>query len=137
MKIPNSNQIRWGMCLIIGGTLFSAVAASLTICNLGSILSLFLESGGELDFVAIFSQLQDARIVPHLLLPLLLFAAYTALLFLVPPKGTRRAVRVTLYVLAGLVLLLVCFAISLLLTRVNDVRFIDLLRALIPMPGSL
>ena len=57
--------------------------------NLGSILALFLESGGELDFIAIFSQLEGARISPHWLLPLLLFAAFAALLLMYPSSRSR------------------------------------------------
>ena len=137
MKIPNSNQIRWGMCLAIGGTLLPALAASLTLRNLGGILGLFLEGGSELDFVAIFSQLHSAQIRPHWLIPLLLFTAFAALLYFVPPKGKLYGLWVAAYVAAGVVLLLACFVLSLLLSHVNDVRIIELLRALIPMLGSL
>ena len=137
MKSPNSTQIRWGMSLILGGALLSACAAAWTLRHLSSILGLFIESGGELDFVAIFSQLQDARIQPHLLLPLVLFAAFAALLYFMPPRGKLHGLWVAAYVAAGLVLLLICFVLSLLFSHVNDVRFLDLLRALIPMLGSL
>ena len=137
MKTINSHQIRLGMCLSIGGTILSAWAAALTLRNLGSILALFLESGGELDFIAIFSQLEGARISPHWLLPLLLFAAFAALLLFFPPKGSKKPLWIALYACGGVALLLVSFVLSLLLCRVNDVRFLDLLRALIPVIGSL
>ena len=137
MKTPNSNQIRWGLSLIIGGTLLPALAASLTLRNLGGILGLFWEGGGELDFVAIFSQLQSAQIRPHWLIPLLLFTVFAVLLFFVPPKGKLSALWIAGYVVVGVLLLLICSVLSLLLSHVNDVRFIDLLRALIPMLGSL
>ena len=137
MKTPNSTQIRGVACLIIGGTLLPALAASLVLRNLGGILGLFLERGGELDFASIFSQLQNAQIRPHWLIPLLLFAAFAALLYFVPPKGKLRPLWIAAYVAAGLVLLFACFVLSLLLSHVNDVRFIDLLRALLPMLGSL
>ena len=137
MKTPNSTQIGAGASLIIGGTLLPALAASLVLRNLGGILGLFLERGGELDFASIFSQLQNAQIRPHWLIPLLLFAAFAALLYFVPPRGKLYGLWVAAYVAAGLMLLFACFVLSLLLSHVNDVRFIDLLRALIPMLKSL
>ena len=137
MKTPNSTQIGAGASLIIGGTLLPALAASLVLRNLGGILGLFLERGGELDFASIFSQLQNAQIRPHWLIPLLLFAAFAALLYFVPPRGKLYGLWVTAYVAAGLMLLFACSVLSLLLSHVNDVRFIDLLRALIPMLKSL
>ena len=137
MQAQHIKRISASVGITAGGTLAVTLGAALTLKNLGGILSLFLESGGELDFVAIFSQLSDAHISPHWLLPLLLFAAFAALVYFVPPKGKLLPLWVTAYVLAELCLLTVCFILSLLLARVNDVRFLDLLRALIPVIGSL
>ncbi len=137
MKNINSHQIRLTMCLSIGGTILSVLAATLTLRNLGGILSLFLERGGELDFVAIFSQTKDALITPNWWIPLLLWTAFAVLLLFFPPKGSKKPLWIALYACGGVVLLLVSFALSLLLCRVNDVRFIDLLRALLPVIGSL
>ena len=125
------------MCLSIGGTILSAWAAALTLRNLGGILALFLESGGELDFIAIFSQTKDALISPNWWIPLLLWIAFAALLLFFPPKGSKKPLWIALYACGGVALLLVSFVLSLLLCRVNDVRFLDLLRALIPVIGSL
>ncbi len=47
------------------GTLLSLIGAMLTLQNLGTILSLFMDmSGDALDFVAIFGQLRDAALLP-------------------------------------------------------------------------
>ncbi len=137
MQPQQIKRISTAALITAGGTLAVTLGAALTLRNLGGILSLFLESGGELDFVAIFSQLEGARISPHWLLPLLLFAAFAALVYFVPPRGKLMPLWVVAYVLAGLCLLTVCLILSLLLCRVNDVRFLDLLRALIPVIGSL
>ncbi len=137
MQTQHIKRISASVGITAGGTLAVALGAALALHNLGGILALFLESGGELDFIAIFSQLEGARISPHWLLPLLLFAAFAALLLFFPPKGSKKALWIALYTCGGVVLLLVSYTISLLLCRVNDVRFLDLLRALIPVIGSL
>lgn len=124
--------------VLCAGTLIPVYAALLTLRNLGPILSRFLDtSGEELDLVAIFAQTADASIWPHWLIPLLLFTAFSCLLLRFPPKGRLMALWIALYVASGLALLAVCYAVSLMLTEVNGVRFFDLLRSLLPVIGSL
>ncbi len=137
MQLQNIKHISIAAGISVGGTLLCTLAAALTLKNLGAILSLFLQTGSDLDFVAIFSQLSDARLGVHILIPLLLWGAFAAMLMFFTRKHDRRALRITLTVLAGLSSLVLGFIAALLLTRVNGVRFIDLLRALIPVIGSL
>ena len=118
--------------------LLAATAAVLVLRNLGAILSALLPSdGGDMDFGRIFAQTKDAAITPHLLLPLIL-SAPLVWLFAKRPLAQRAC---WLRVLVGIAILLVCllgaFVSALLLTRVNDIRFCDLLAALLPILGAL
>ena len=146
------------LCL---GTLLSICLAMLTLQNLGAILSLFVDtSGDQLDFVAIFAQTRDAALSPPWLLPLLLWTGFAAVLYFLPPKvdlasqsspedakmHRRRAIRfdsrsatlkTVLYAVGGTLLFPISYTLTLLLCQVNGVRFLDLLRALVPMLGSL
>ncbi len=120
------------LCL---GTLLSICLAMLTLQNLGAILSLFVDtSGDQPDFVAIFAQTRDAALSPPWLLPLLLWTGFAALLYFLPPKTVLKTV---LYAIGGTLLFPISYVLTLLLCQVNGVRFLDLLRALVPMLGSL
>lgn len=120
------------LCL---GTLLSICLAMLTLQNLGAILSLFVDtSGDQPDFVAIFAQTRDAALSPPWLLPLLLWTGFAALLYFLPPKA---ALKTVLYAVGGTLLFPISYVLTLLLCQVNGVRFLDLLRALVPMLGSL
>lgn len=120
------------LCL---GTLLSICLAMLTLQNLGAILSLFVDtSGDQPDFVAIFAQTRDAALSPPWLLPLLLWTGFAALLYFLPPKV---ALKTVLYAVGGTLLFPISYVLTLLLCQVNGVRFLDLLRALVPMLGSL
>lgn len=123
------------LCL---GTLLSICLAMLTLQNLGAILSLFVDtSGDQLDFVAIFAQTRDAALSPPWPLPLLLWIGFAAMLYFLPPKAPQAALKAVLYAIGGALLFPISYALTLLFCQVNGVRFLDLLRALVPMLGSL
>ena len=123
------------LCL---GTLLSIGLAMLTLQNLGAILSLFVDtSGDQPDFVAIFAQTRDAALSPPWLLPLLLWTGFAAVLYFLPPKAPKAALKTVLYAVDGTLLFPISYMLTLLLCQVNGVRFLDLLRALVPMLGSL
>ena len=100
-------------------------------------LAKLLPSGGEPDFAQIFAQLADARITPHLFLPLLVFALVAFLRFRHPFAGRPSWVRILFWSVITVFCVLLSFAACLLLTHVNDIRFCDLLAALLPVLGAL
>ena len=100
-------------------------------------LARLLPSGGEPDFAQVFGQLADAKITPHLLLPLLVFALFAFLRTRRPFGSRSRWVRVPFWSAVTVFCLLISFAGCLLLTHVNDIRFCDLLAALLPVLGAL
>lgn len=100
-------------------------------------LAKLLPSGGEPDFAQVFGQLADARITPHLFLPILVFSLFAFLRFHHPFAGRPRWVRILFWSAITVVCVLLSFAGCLLLTHVNDIRFCDLLAALLPVLGAL
>ena len=100
-------------------------------------LAKLLPSGGEPDFAQIFAQLADARITPHLLLPILVFSLFAFLRFHHPFASRPRWVRILFWSAITVFCVLLSFAACLLLTHVNDIRFCDLLAALLPILGAL
>ena len=100
-------------------------------------LARLLPSGGEPDFAQVFGQLADAKITLHLLLPILIFALF-AFLRARRPLGSRpRWVRILFWSAITVVCVLLSFVSCLLFTHVNDIRFCDLLAALLPVLGAL
>ncbi|MBQ4048496.1 MAG: hypothetical protein IJC93_09025 [Clostridia bacterium] len=100
-------------------------------------LAKLLPSGGEPDFAQIFGQLADAHISPHLLLPILVFSLFAFLRFRHPFAGRPSWVRILFWSAITVFCVLLSFAACLLLTHVNDIRFCDLLAALLPVLGAL
>ena len=118
--------------------LLASVAAVLVLRNLGAILSALLPSdGGDMDFGRIFAQTKDASITPHLLLPLILSVPLVWLFAKRPLSHRTVWLRVLVWVALLLVCLLGAFLSALMLTHVNDIRFCDLLAALLPVLGAL
>ena len=78
----------------------------------------------------IFSAMRRAHIVPPVWMPLLACGLCCSLLLLIT-KGKKRAIQCALYVLVLLMFLLISFVIAVLLSRVNDVRFLDFLKVLL------
>ena len=100
-------------------------------------LARLLPSGGEPDFAQVFGQLADAKITPHLLLPILVFLLFAFLRFHHPFASRPRWVRILFWSAITVVCVLLSFVSCLLFTHVNDIRFCDLLAALLPVLGAL
>ena len=102
--------------------------------NLGSILSWFFSSQASgLDFVLIFSQTANASLLPHILFPLFIGLGYCYLLFKFFPKGNKKALKIALWSILGIVCFVFCFFVSLAFIRVNGVKFLDLILKLLPI----
>lgn len=125
-------KIRIGIALV--GAFFTVLCATLVLRNLGMIVGLLLGSGGDIDFARIFTQIKDASITPHVILPLLCFGGFSMLYAKRQPQSVGRIVGCAF---VGVLCFFVAFVSALLLTRVNGIRFIHLLKALIPMLGAL
>lgn len=124
-----------GVSIIIVSTL----AAAIVLRNLGWIVEKFLGAGvdGKLDFVRIFGQTQHAQLSVHWLLPMLFgLLFFTSSLYLLA-NLKNRAARITLTTVIFAILLVAAFSCALLLTRVNGVRFGDLLDQLLPIINKL
>lgn len=114
-------------------------ASCLLLRELGRLVGLFVDAPAEdgLDFVRIFSQTRHARLTPHVLIPLVLCVLFSILCIYALSRIRRTAPRLTLLLLLLIVLSTVSLVCSLLLTRVNGIRFIDLLRQLLPLIDKL
>ncbi len=139
MKHTPKKQVWLCVSALLGGMILSTLAAVLVLRNLGGLVGMLVEADADaaFDFARIFEQTKDARIAPHWLSPLLLFGAYAFALWRFSPRVKRSALHVILWGILFAVLLAVGFACSLMLTRVNDIRFCDLLAALLPVIGKL
>ncbi len=81
--------------------------------------------------VPIFSQLRDARVAPKCVIPALLLLIPSLLIFFFPPKGKGRIFAGLGYALLVAVCLLLAFLFVVLFSKVNGIRFYDVLRSLI------
>ena len=115
------------------------ISAELVIRNLGGIIGAVLPSdtGGKYDFALIFAQTADARLLPHVLLPLLFGMLFAEACFYVFPKIKSKALSVVLGMLLFLSFVLTGSLCSLLFTYVNGIRFCDLLAELLPIIDKL
>lgn len=113
--------------------------AFLMLRNLGGIVGLFIESDADakFDFARIFDQTKDARITLAWLPSLLLGCAFYAFLRFLLPKLKSRVLRVLLNILLFALFFVCALLLSLLLTRVNQIEFFDLLRELLPLIDKL
>ena len=107
--------------------------------HLGFLVGLFVSSGegDKFDFAEIFSQTQDAALMLHWILPLLCGALFYGISLGLSSIVRRRAIRVALSILAGILLFLAALVACMALTRVNDIRFCHLLEKLIPLMDKL
>ena len=139
MKRVPRKQILVCLCVLLGGTLLSVFGAVSVLRNLGGIVGMLVEADADaaFDFARIFEQTKDASIAPHWLLPLLTFGAYALALLRFFRGAKRSAARFLLCAVPFVLLLAFGFACSLMLTRVNGIRFCDLLGALLPVIGRL
>ena len=113
--------------------------ASLLLRRLGWLVSNFIKAddNDKFDFVGIFEQTKDAALSIHWLIPLLLsilFLFATCLLF---QRIKNKAIRTTLSILSFSVFMTVAVVVALMFTRVNGVRFCDLLEKLLPLIDKL
>lgn len=99
----------------------ATLCAQLLLRNLSALLSF------DETFSAIFAQIADAPMVPPVVLTLLSALGAAVLLEKLWHRKSRRFAAVLLGVCAGLILL----AVQILLTRVNDIRFCDVLFSLL------
>lgn len=83
---------------------------------------------------SIFDQLRQAAIRLPVILTLLLSTGISWLL--ISQKTERKAIRLTLKICLAPLLILLLFLFTLLLTKVNGIRVVNLLRALLPLLNS-
>ena len=83
---------------------------------------------------SIFDQLRHATIRLPVILTLLFSTGISWLL--ISQKPERKAIRLTLKICLTPLLILLLFLFTLLLTKVNGIRVVNLLRALLPLLNS-
>lgn len=107
----------------------SAVLGWLFVASLGTIIPAAAASFGLEEETAetvrrIFSQLNDAEVTPHVLIPAVAAGAFALLRFLLVPK---HGFVTFLYVLLGVVLWFGIFFAEILLSRINGIRVLDII----------
>ena len=127
---------------IVAGVLTAVIpviTASLLLRNLGRLIGKFVKSGenDKFDFARIFSQIRDAEISVHWLIPvilgLLLYLTAVYLLSRIKSKSLRVGLEIFLFA----VFLLSALAAAILLTNVNGICFGRLLGKFIPLIDKL
>ena len=136
------NEIKRRLLPAASSLLIPTVSIGLTtwiLRHLGFLVGLFVEpgEGDKFDFAEIFSQTQDAALTLHWILPLLCGALFYGASLGLSSIVRRRAIRVALSILAGILLFLAALVACMALTRVNDIRFCHLLEKLIPLMDKL
>ena len=117
-------------------------AIGLTACilhNLGFIVGLFVDSGegDKFDFVEIFSQTHGAALSLHWIIPLLCGALFYGISLGCSAWIKNKPLRTASGILSWSVVFLIALITCLSLTKVNDIRFCDLLQKLIPLLDKL
>lgn len=130
------NVAAWAGFLLMNGAIFGT---ALIVRNLGWLVGVFVESGTEaaFDFALIFEQTKTAQLSVPWFLSVLWGILFWILAFRCLAKVKNRPVSFLLMAVLFLVLLGIALLSSLMLTRVNDIRFYDLLRKLLPLIGKL
>ena len=130
------NVAAWAGFLLMNGAIFGT---ALIVRNLGRLVGLFVKSGtgAALDFALIFEQTKDAQLSVPWFLSVLWGILFWILAFRCLVKVKNRPVSFLLMAVLFLILLGIALLSSLMLTRVNDIRFYDLLRKLLPLIGKL
>lgn len=140
MNTKKSNTFR-NIAVLAGVLIMNAPGfiTMLLLRNLGGLVGRFVESGPDdkFDFAGIFAQTEDARLTVHWILPVLLGILFFIVVFRFFAGIERRAVGFALMLILFLILFGIALVCSLALTRVNDIRFCDLLAKLLPLLGKL
>lgn len=116
-------QKKWWQIALLAALLAAsaAICAQCLLRNLAPLLSF------DPTFSAIFAQIQDAPMTSPVLLGLLLAFGAAILLYRLWQKTKMRVLSVIL----GVSLWLILFLANTLLTRVNGIRFVDVLISLV------
>jgi Cu/Ag efflux pump CusA len=114
-------------------------SVALLLRNLGVIIAKFIPSdeNAKFDFALIFEQLRDARLSLHWALPLVLAVLLGVLLFFAIKNIKSKLAFGVIAFFVFIILLLLSFVSSLMLTSVNGIRFCDLLSKLIVLIDKL
>lgn len=123
---------------LIAYTVLAAILMTLAVCALAAVLirsvdSMLLAAGQE-DFAEIFSQLEDAELDPHGIIPFLLWLAFVPAMGLLSRKIGRWTVIPA--VLLGLIVFAASLAAALWFTDVNGIRFGTVILSLADLLGS-
>ena len=129
---------KYMLCLAVGGVL-CAVITLLALCTLrgfGGILQAADNAFhlGVQDFVAIFSQLQNACVLPPVWLPL--SVGFLLSLWFFRIRRAKVWVRAVFAVLCVLIILIV-YLCTVVLSFANGVLFLDIILSLIKNAGGL
>ena len=120
-------------------SIVSIFTAATILRNLGWLLGNFVEPGvnDKFDFVRIFEQTKNAGLSIHCFFPILLGLLFLISNFYLFPKIKNKVSCITLAIFLFILLFIIAFVCSLLLTRVNGIRFCDLLYKLLPLIDKL
>ena len=119
-------------------TVLAAILMTLAVCALAAVLirsvdSMLLAAGQE-DFAEIFSQLEDAELDAHGMIPFLLWLVFVPAIGLLSRKIGRWTVIPA--VLLGLIVFAASLAAALWFTDVNGIRFGTVILSLADLLGS-
>ena len=125
--------------LSLGMFFLPMLAVALLLRNLGSVIAILFPSdeNAGFDFPRIFEQLRDADLSLHWAIPLACAVGFGCLLFFVFKKIQCKLAAGIIVGFSFVILFLVAFLLSLMLTSVNGIRFGDLLSKLIPLMDEL
>ena len=113
--------------------------ASFILRRLGWLVGTFIKAGDndKFDFVGIFEQTKDAALSIHWLVPLLLSILFLFANHLLFKRIKNKAIGITLGIVLFSVFMMVAVVCALMFTKVNGVRFCDLLGKLLPIIDKL
>ncbi|MBQ8512104.1 MAG: hypothetical protein IJ497_05790 [Clostridia bacterium] len=129
-KAPAKVSARFISYLIL-----AAILLTLSVCALSAVFIRSIDSilayAGQDQFADIFSQLEDADLDPHGVIPFVLALCFLLVIGLLVKKIGRWAVIPS--VLLGIVLFVLSFAAAVWFTDVNGIRFGTVMLSLVDM----
>lgn len=125
-----SGKVRFGAYLILGAILITLAVCALSAVFIRSVDSI-LAYAGEEQFAVIFSQLDDADLDPHGLIPFILALVFLLMIGFLMKKIGRWAIIPAVFL--GIVLAVLSFAAAVWFTDVNGIRFGTVMLSLIGM----